>query len=91
MISILCGFLYYRHCALLLYVPFYLLTEIENFLSDEECDHLISEALKKGLYNSHTLEGLDDINRQRFELLDENKDHQMSIDEVSTGIATLIP
>lgn len=60
--------------------------EIENFLSDEECDHLISEALKKGLYNSHTLEGLDDINRQRFQLLDENKDHQMSIDEMRLTI-----
>ena len=61
-------------------------TEIQNFLTDEECDHFISAAKTEGLFSSHTEKMNDKQNDGRFQLIDSNSDKQLSIDEVSIMI-----
>ena len=56
---------------------------MKHFLSEEECDHLISAAKTEGLINSATEKNSDDRDPRNFVLMDINEDKQLSIEEVS--------
>lgn len=65
-------------------------TEIPNFLSDEECDHIIRLAKNEGLETSQTLKegerqdtmSLGKNTKKYFQVWDKNRDGQIDMDEV---------
>ena len=71
-------------------VPFCLPTEISNFLSVEECEHIIKLAKEEGMETSQTLkEGIKQDTRalgkntkEYFDMWDQNQDGQIDMDEV---------
>lgn len=70
--------------------------EIPNFLSNEECDHIIELAKKEGLQTSQTLKegvkqdmiALGKNTKKHFDFWDPNKDGQIDIDEMIKGLET---
>ena len=56
---------------------------MKHFLSEEECDHLISAAKTEGLIDSATEKNSDNRDPRNFVLMDVNEDKQLSIEEVS--------
>ena len=74
-------------------IVFFFPIEIPNFLSEEECDHIISLAKKEGLQMSQTLKGglkhdtwaLGKNTKKHFDLWDQNKDGQIDMNEVHWG------
>ena len=72
---------------------FFFSIEIPNFLTHEECDHIIHLAKKKGLKMSETTEeglkydtsALGKNTKKHFDLWDQNKDGQIDMDEVHCG------
>lgn len=64
---------------LLCTTPRSFIAEVEDMLTDEECDHFITVAMEIGLKSSHT-------ERQSasttISLMDLNNDHQLSLAEV---------
>ena len=56
---------------------------MKHFLSEEECDYLISAAKTEGLINSATEKNSDNRDPRNFVLMDVNEDKQLSIEEVS--------
>ena len=56
---------------------------MKNFLSEEECVHLISAAKTEGLIDSATEKNSDTRDPKNFVLMDVNEDKQLSIEEVS--------
>ena len=56
---------------------------MKNFLSEEECEHLISAAKTEGMINSATEKNSDNRDPRNFVLMDVNEDKQLSIEEVS--------
>lgn len=68
--------------------------EIPNFLSDDECDHIINLAKKEGLQMSQTLKGglkhdtwaLGKNTKKHFDRWDRNKDGQIDMDEMVHGM-----
>ncbi|XP_006822380.1 transmembrane prolyl 4-hydroxylase-like [Saccoglossus kowalevskii] len=73
-----------------------LLFEIPNFLTDEECEHIIQLAEEKELTNSTTLEDMEEYDEEPeevdmnmedlFEGLDENKDGFLDVDEIVNSL-----
>ena len=67
------------------------LTEIPNFLSEDECDHIIRLAKNEGLETSQTLKegekqdtkSLGQNTKEYFHLWDQNRDGQIDMDEVN--------
>ena len=65
-------------------------TEIPNFLSDEECDHIIRLAKNEGLETSQTSKegekqdtmSLGKNTKKYFQVWDQNRDGQIDMDEV---------
>lgn len=65
-------------------------TEIPNFLSDEECDHIIQLAKNEGLETSQTVKegekhdtmSLGKNTKEYFKVWDQNRDGQIDMDEV---------
>ena len=55
------------------------LTEIEDFLSEDECDHFIEAAMQIGLQSSHTE---NQSPKKGFQLMDLNSDKALSLSEV---------
>jgi len=80
----------YQHIKLISFFPI----EIPNFLSEEECDHIINLAKKEGLQMSQTLKGglkhdtwaLGKNTKKHFDLWDRNKDGQIDMDEMVHGL-----
>ncbi|KAL9950843.1 hypothetical protein ACROYT_G043408 [Oculina patagonica] len=68
--------------------------EIPNFLSEEECDHIIELAKKEGLETSQTLKegikhdmrALGKNTKKHFDVWDQNKDGQIDMDEMSHSL-----
>ena len=59
----------------------YIFTEIENFLSDDECEHFIRVAEESGMEESKTYSYRVD-NRKQIIIRDTNRDKRLSLDEV---------
>lgn len=62
---------------MIFYFPYY--TEIPEFLTKEECRHLIDLAIAEGLESSETLNWGD---KNRFLLQDTDNDKRLNLDEV---------
>ncbi|XP_070562917.1 transmembrane prolyl 4-hydroxylase-like [Ptychodera flava] len=73
-----------------------LLFEIPHFLSNEDCDHIVSLAKKKELFNSTTLEDLEEYDEEAEEIdmemeelfkgLDEDKNGFLDIEEIINSL-----
>lgn len=64
------------------------MTEIPQFLTEEECTHFINTAKQEGLKSSQTQQ--TESQKNGFQLMDINKDRQLSLEEVGVAYTTTL-